>query len=237
MQAAQAEMTKADFARHMNVSRAAVSQWISKGIIKPDALAGEGRKAKIIVAVAVEHVRQNRDIGQSLGNGIETRTSAEAQAEQLPLAQREPEPEPLQTQAELTPAHSVDVVPEQLPESSSPPHKDSVEDQLKRAKLQAQQFQNRRLAEDEALRRGILMSSDDAREQMTRIAGMMMQIFEGALPEIATAIAGKFQVPHRDVLHLIRTEFTKVRKTAAMKEQARAVEARKEATVEAELEI
>ena len=80
------------------------------------------------------------------------------------------------------------------------------------------------------------MDADDARERMTRIAGMMLQIFEGALPDFAAAMAAQFDVPQRDVLHLLRAEFKKVRKTAAMKERARADEAKKEMTTSVELD-
>ncbi|WP_409188430.1 hypothetical protein [Bradyrhizobium sp. RDM4] len=50
---------------------------------------------------------------------------------------------------------------------------------------------------------------------MLKIAGRTMTIIDGALPEIASALAAKFSLPQRDVLHLLRGEFRQVRERAA----------------------
>ena len=68
-------MTKADFARHIGVSDVRVSQYVRDGIITADALAGEGRSARIIVEKAMEQVSARRHVGQALGNGLTTRLS------------------------------------------------------------------------------------------------------------------------------------------------------------------
>jgi hypothetical protein len=60
----------------------------------------------------------------------------------------------------------------------------------------------------------MLMASGDAREQVARVASMMMQIFEGSLIDFASKIASQFDVPQRDVLHLLKGEFRNVRATA-----------------------
>lgn len=240
MQPEHQHMSQAEFARTCGVSRAAVSQWKSKGILRDDAFTKPGRTGKIIYAVAVEQVRRNRDIGQSLGNGIATRTTTNGAAHAQPSVAPPQETAtdhqpslPMQEAPQAEPAAS------EVPEPASPtaaPKPDTVEDQLKRAKLEEQLRRNRLQASDEALRQGVLMDADDAREQMTRIAGMMLQIFEGALPDLAAAVAAQFDVPQRDVLHLLRAEFKKVRKTAAMKERARANDVEKEATTSVELD-
>lgn len=232
MQPAHQEISQADFARAMGVSRAAVSQWKSKDILRDDAFTGQGKSGKIIFPIAVEQVRRNRDIGQSLGNGIATRTTVD----DAPDLERAPVQQPSLPMAEAAPAEQA--VPEAPAASSAPaaPKSDTVEDQLKRAKLEEQLRRNRIQAADEALRQGMLMSADDAREQMTRIAGMMLQIFEGALPDFAAAMAAQFDIPQRDVLHLLRAEFKKVRKTAAMKERARADEVEKDVATSVELD-
>ena len=227
MQPARQEMSQADFARDRGVSRAAVSQWKKKDILRDDAFTEPGKTGKIIYEVAVEQVRQNRDIGQSLGNGIATRTTAET----VPQTQAADAPAPEPALVELA-------LQEAAPASTPPPvpEPNSVEAQLKRAKLEQQLRMNRLQAADEALRQGMLMSADDAREQMARLSGMMLQIFEGALPDFAAAMAAQFDAPQRDVLHLLRAEFKKVRKTAAMKERARADDAKKDVTTSVELE-
>jgi len=228
MQPAQEHQTQADFARHMGVSRAAVSQWKSRDILRDDAFTQPGKKGKVVVSVAVEQVRRNRDIGQALGNGIETRTSTDA------------EPSADQPGEEVQPDFpKADEAPVQVQPTAVPPAKpkvDTVEDQLKRAKLEQQLRTNRIQASEEALRQGMLVAADDAREQMTRVASMMLQIFEGSLPDLGAAISAQFDIPQRDVLHLLRSEFKKVRATAAMKERARADAASKERVASIEVD-
>lgn len=65
---------------------------------------------------------------------------------------------------------------------------------------------------------------------MNRIAGMMMQIFEGALPDLSAKVSEQFSLPQRDVLHLLREEFRKVRDSATTKEKQLAKEAEDAAT-------
>lgn len=224
-------MSQADFARKVGVSRAAVSQWKSKDILREDAFTKPGKAGKVIVPIAIEQVRRNRDIGQSLGNGIGTRTSVEADGAAPEAAAASVRKEPV---APPVAASAKEVEPD-LPAPDAP-KRDTVEDQLKRAKLEEQLRRNRLQASDEALRQGQLVAADDAREQMARIAGMMLQIFEGALPDFSAAMAAQFDLPQRDVLHLLRAEFKKVRKTAAMKERARAEETERKLTTSIDLE-
>jgi hypothetical protein len=49
---------------------------------------------------------------------------------------------------------------------------------------------------------------------MGKMAPQMMAVMEGSLPELATAVVAKFEIPQRDVLHLLRAEFRKVRAAA-----------------------
>jgi hypothetical protein len=232
MQPAQEHQSQADFARHMGVTRAAVSQWKKKDILRADAFTQPEKKGKVVVAVAVEQVRRNRDIGQALGNGIGTRTSTDAET-------ADEQPEEVSTE-EVQPDLPVDdAAPVQTEPTAAAPVKpkvDTVEDQLKRAKLEQQLRTNRIQASEEALRQGMLVAADDAREQMTRVASMMLQIFEGSLPDLGAAISAQFDIPQRDVLHLLRAEFKKVRATAAMKERARADAANRDEVAAIELE-
>jgi len=46
---------------------------------------------------------------------------------------------------------------------------------------------------------------------MTQVAGLMLQVFEGALPDFSAKLAEQFSVPQRDVLHLLKAEYLKVR--------------------------
>jgi hypothetical protein len=66
-------VSKGQFAALRNVSPGRVSQWIQEGKIKPDALVGEGRNAKINVAVATRQLRDALDVGQLAGSSVGTR--------------------------------------------------------------------------------------------------------------------------------------------------------------------
>jgi hypothetical protein len=232
MQPAQEDLSQADFARHMGVSRAAVSQWKKKDILRADAFTQPEKKGKVVVAVAVEQVRRNRDIGQALGNGIWTRTSTDA-------AQADEQPENIPAEEVQPDLPGADVAPVQVEPTAAEPAKpkvDTVEDQLKRAKLEQQLRTNRIQASEEAERQGKLVAAEDARKQMKSVARLTLQIFEGSLPDLGAAISAKFGIPQRDVLHLLRAEFKQVRATAAMKEKARAGATAKEDVAVIELE-
>lgn len=213
------EISQAQFAKEMGVSRAAVTHWKKDDILREDAFTKPGKTGKLIFQIAVEQVRQNRDIGQSLGNGIKTNVGL------TPL--------PAASAASTGDKGIGDAQPEigdgAVPNMDATPEKSpSIQDQLAAAKLEEQKRRNRRQASDEALRKGLLMSSDDVREQMASVATIMLQIFEGSLADFASALAEKFSIPQRDALHLLRSEFVKVRKSAAKKEAARADRAEKD---------
>ena len=180
-------VSKGQFAALRNVSPGRVSQWISEGKIKPDALVGEGRNAKINVAVATRQLRDALDVGQLAGNGVGTRLDLRLPAQALPAA------------------------PAREPASPGDPIADAIKqerlDQLRRA--------NRREAEEEAARSGKYTDAAEASRQMGVIATKMMAVMEGSLAELATAVSARFEIPQRDVLHLLRSEFRKVRAAAA----------------------
>lgn len=100
---------------------------------------------------------------------------------------------------------------------------DNIDVRLKEAALEQRERQNRKLAEDEALRRGQLMLAGDARVSMTRAAQTILLKFEGGLPNIANAIAEKFGVPPRDALHLLQQEFLALRTRTAESLKAQAL--------------
>ena len=53
---------------------------------------------------------------------------------------------------------------------------------------------------------------------MGAIAGRMIGLFEGALGELAMAIAAKSDLPARDALHILRTTFHGIRERSAKAE-------------------
>lgn len=97
----------------------------------------------------------------------------------------------------------------------SSPTSSTVEDQIKQERLKQERIKSRQLEADDAARRGIYMRTDDAKREMARIAGTMISVFEGELPTMAQAIAARFELPARDVLHLIRNQFREMRARAS----------------------
>ena len=182
-------VTKGRFAEIINVSAGRVSQMIAAGQISGDALVGEGRAARIDVALAKEQLRRTIDPAQRFGaNGIGTRLASAA----------------------TSPA----------PGLREPSASDLVDEQIRQEKLRQIQLANERADEAAAARRGLYVEAAEARRETGRIAGRMLNLFEGGLADIASALAAKFELPQRDVLHLLRHEFRGLRQRAA--DQARA---------------
>ena len=183
-------LSKGEFAAEIGVSPGRVSQMIAEGKIGPDALAGSGRTARVRVDVAKHQISARRDIGQALGNGLGTRVESAA-------------------------AGSTEGAGARMANDAPSIGGDSFDAQFKREKLAEIQRRNRKAAEEEAERRGRFIEAADARTQMTRVAAAMLSSFEGSLQTMATAIASKYGMPQRDVLHLLRSEFRGFRESEA----------------------
>ena len=87
--------------------------------------------------------------------------------------------------------------------------------QIKRSRLEALQHTNRKLAEEAAARAGRYVLAVDVAQQMGRIAGQMVSTFDVALADMAAAVAARFALNQREVLHLLRAEFRAIRTRAA----------------------
>ncbi|GLK71701.1 hypothetical protein KHC23_13000 [Ancylobacter dichloromethanicus] len=105
---------------------------------------------------------------------------------------------------------------ETSPAVPSAPAIDPIEERIKQAKLREIEFKNRESAEKEFARKGLFILAKDASDQMAAIVGAMLNVFEGALPDLAAAIASQFHIPQRDVLHLLRREVRAIRERAAL---------------------
>lgn len=199
-------VSKSEFAKICGVVPGRVTQWIKEGKISGPALVGEGRSAKIRVEVALGQLKLRRDVGQALGNGLATRL--EIPAAFVPARARA---------AEIEGDVGEDRGDESDPDGSWGPDgaSDDIDRKLKRAKLEAAERDNRIAAAKEAATEGFYTEAASARSEMGKIAGQMMRIFEGALPEIATAIAAEFKIDARDVTHHLNEQFRKVREQAA----------------------
>ena len=192
-------ITKSEFARRRGVSPGRVSQWIAEGKISRPALVGEGREQRVVESLAVGQLNQRLDLSQRFGNGLGTKLDAPAAG----LAA----PKPVAASGEVLPF-----------ESASPSLQtkaDAIADQIAREKLEQMQRANRREAIEEAAEAGRLTDTAQAAQVAGRLGAQMVAVFEGALPELAGALAARFEVPYRDALHLLRGEFRKVRTNAA----------------------
>lgn len=171
-------LSKGDFAAHIGVTPGRVSQYIAAGMIGRDALDGQGRNAKVIVARAIEQIARKRDIGQALGNGLMTRL--ELDPVDAPAADTKPTG------------------------AGSEPTQTSVDHELKQQRLEAERRRNRLAAEDEARSRGRLVDASQVRAEMTKLAQAIEDENAGMLTDFASAVAAEFKLPQRDVLHLLR---------------------------------
>lgn len=91
----------------------------------------------------------------------------------------------------------------------------SIEDQIKRQKLEQIQRSNRRALEDERNRSGVYMLTVDARVETAKVAAAILAAFDGGMSDIANAMSAKFELPNRDVLHLLRQEFKRLRQATS----------------------
>lgn len=199
-----AAVTKGAFAAIIGVTPGRVSQYLAEGKIKPASLDGTGRNARIIVERAKADLRLALDISQRLGNGIETRLDPAAGEASL--------------FGETAPMPAAGVLP-----TTPPAHVSGIDYEIKAQKLEQIRRANRNAAIADAQASGALIETDASRAGMVRIASGMLLVFEGGLTDFASAIAAEFKVPQRDVLHLLRREFRKIRESAAKQARAEAV--------------
>jgi hypothetical protein len=67
-------VTKTQFAARAGVTAGRVSQWLTAGQISGDAIVGNGHRARVHVARAVEQLKRNLDVVQHLGANGRART-------------------------------------------------------------------------------------------------------------------------------------------------------------------
>jgi hypothetical protein len=155
------------------------------------ALDGTGRKAKIRVAEAVRQLKINLDLGQRLGNGSETNLTVPDTLGVNQEQERSTQPCELVTKSDV------------------------VTELLKAEKLAQARMKTRKDAAAEALASGTLVETKMVRAEMARMASQILQTFEGGLPDLANSISANFELSNRDVLHVLRDEFRKLRERAA----------------------
>jgi hypothetical protein len=193
-----AVVRKSEFAKLGNVTKGLVSQWIAKGYISGAAIVGEGRSAMIDVDIARAQVKERRAVNESCGlNGLNTKLDAPA-----PGVSGE-------AQAALAlPAPPVVHAPPAAGTTEDPA---TVDARIKAEKLKQNEILTRKQEMEELTRHGKWMVASEVTGEMNRLAAEMIRIFEGCFPDLASAVAAKFQVSQREVLHLLRGEFRQAR--------------------------
>lgn len=218
-------VSKGEFAALINVSPGRVSQFIAAGQISASAIVGSGQRAKIILEKAKADLRLTLDVSQRLGNGTETRIEATPDLSRLYGAS---------AQMALPSGQQHDNEGSIAGGERAAPRANGLDEQIKQAKLEQIQRANRNAAKAEAESQGFLIETEASRQAMMKVASSMLLVFEGGLTDFASAIAAEFKLPQRDVLHLLRREFRKVRETAA--KQARKDAATLPETIETSIE-
>lgn len=198
-------VSKSRFAELIGVSPGRVSQYISSGQISAAAIVGHGQRAKLDVDRAKADLRLTLDVSQLLGNGVDTDLGDD--------------------RAAVESGHGTD-------SARNEPRNAGLDGQIKQAKLEQLLRANRNAAIAEASAAGKLMDADEAKAQMSRNAVAMLDIFEGALNELAAAIAGEFKLPQRDVKHFTKRSFRSLREAAANQMRQRSVLVPEKSSVE-----
>lgn len=193
LQAATDVVSKAEFARRRNVSQPRVSQWLKEGKISGDAIVGEGRDARIRESIACQQLKVRLEPLQMTGNGLSTKLDAPPPppAEPLPLVQPAAAPVPS-------------------------PAGETIQDEILRLKRDALVRQESDALRDQAIRNGKLTEAEEAARQAAKNTVQLLATFETKLADFATAISSAFKIPQRDVEHLLRAEFRKVRADLAV---------------------
>ncbi|WP_309628746.1 hypothetical protein [Brevundimonas sp.] len=200
-------VTKGQFAELIGVSPGRVSQMIAEGKIGPEALVGEGRSAKIRIETARAQLRERTDLGQRLGNGLTTRLDgALSVVADTPLIDRFAEAAPRLAGAE----DSFRISPTPQPSPTDP-----VADRLKQLKLNDAERRERQALEDDLARRGVYIRADHSRAALLGVAQTMLNVFDGCVADLAQALATEFEIPQRDLAHVLRREFRALRSRAA----------------------
>lgn len=95
---------------------------------------------------------------------------------------------------------------------------------LKQARLQAAEAQNRKLEEDEKLRKGIYVRKEEAQEEAVHLTTIIVQTTEQMFIDWATETAAAYQLPQRDIVHLARKRFREARAKIAASLASQAAE-------------
>lgn len=160
------------------------------------------------IGVSKGRVSQYIKAGQMFGDALVMVGEREMVNVPVALAQLSTE---LDASQRLGNGAGTDLSNPELAAIQSPTRPPTPAEQYQIAKLEAQHIANRRAREEELARQGKYTLTENVTAEANKIAARMMADFEGAIPEMATAIAARFGLSNRDILHEMRAVFTGVR--------------------------
>ena len=200
------------------VTKGRVSQWLADGQISGKAIVGEGRAAMIDSEIAHAQLKERLDTTQRFGeNGLNTKLGPDVllKLSLPPTAEAEPAALAAPPAPGILNTGWADRPNLPMPPAREGEDPETVEARLKAQKLEQNEILTRKLRTEERARDGVYMDTAGARGTMGRIASEMMKIFEGALPDMASALAAKFQISQRESLHQLRADFRAIREQLA----------------------
>jgi hypothetical protein len=114
----------------------------------------------------------------------------------------------------VTPA-AEPATPEQKPPTLTLTKPDDTASLIQLERLEQERRKNRQAERDEAIANGKLVAGEELQRQVAKASQTVVNTFSGMAPDIANAIAAKFELPQRDVLHLVRQVMREKRLGAA----------------------
>lgn len=200
-------MTKGEFAAFMGVSPGRVSQYIADRQIFGNALEGEGRRARIRVAVAQEQLRKTIDPGQRFGaNGKALRGGADIEPAAVIQIAGTLFDQPVPPRVNVP----------------SPPLIDKDVDELAQLRLRRERVKTEQAEEERKEQKGIYTPSVQARQEMAKAVAAALSVMDVGIQEMAEAVAARFDVPMRDVQQVLVRSFRDVREKRAKEMRASA---------------
>jgi hypothetical protein len=173
----------------------------------------------VVPSRVTQYIAEGKLYGDGLvGTGHKARIRVSVAVEQLKRGLDVSQRISANGKARLDPAPRFDPQSDASPTDAPP----TIDDEMKRQRLEQLELQNGRMREERAARAGIYVRADDSRREMGRVAAELLTAFEGALGEFATAIAARSNLTSRDALHLLRSTWRMARERASTQAGQRA---------------
>lgn len=207
------EVSKAEFARMLQVDRSRITQYEAEGKLTAAAFSGEGRKKRVIVARALDELKVTLDIDQRVLNG-----RADLNRDASPSFNLDASPV-------SPPASSAVPSPAQSPTASAAPSRlTAKESELSAERLREARLKNQEREEQARARAGLYVLAEDMGRLIGGAVVGMFQAMESDLEvcaeNVTAALSEKgLRVDARDLEILLVREFRRMREATAKQQQ------------------